>query len=236
VLYCDNTFYVDTGQSPTKLVVSKSWESSWDTWQRLPNLASPIRVDMLLGLKQLTVRLSQLMSNDVIKLRSNCGYFNLPVQNELANVCLMLSSASRFKTLSITNILPQGNSWSDDKLLGLLSPVVLLPETVEVRMEGVGLALHNALEDSRRNMHLRPNRTIIACGTLLSRAMHVKRSHNQRNVSVFNMGHVEGTLYDILQSSDWIDETGVKEHFEDNLQHLEKYVTLAEEELAVLRR
>jgi hypothetical protein len=50
------------------------------------------------------------------------------------------------------------------------------------------------------------------------------------------MGHVEGTLYDILQSSDWIDETGVKEHFEDNLQHLEKYVTLAEEELAVLRR
>jgi hypothetical protein len=235
LLYCDNTFSVYVNHYTIKLVISESSATNWNTWERLPTLAAPIRVDMLLGLKILTVRLG-LTHDDVIPLPSGHGHFNVIVQNGLANVCLVLSSASRFKRLNLTNILPQGNSWSDDKLLELLSPILLLPETVEVRLEGVSLALHTALEDSRRNIHLLPNRTIIACGTLLSRAMHVKRRHNQNKVSDFNMDHVEEMLHALLRHSDWIGKSGVKnDGFEANLQHLEEYVTLAEEELAVLR-
>jgi hypothetical protein len=172
VLYCDNTFYVDAGLMDYRLIVSESWKTHWNPSPPHNIPACPVRADMLLGLRQLTVRLE--VSDGFKKDPWYHNHYAHWAQSAFANICLMLSSASKLKTLKITNIPSNSNLWGDDLLLSLVSPVVLLPETTTVNLEGGRHALHNALEDLRRQTRLHPDRTLSDCGTLLSSALHHK--------------------------------------------------------------
>jgi hypothetical protein len=171
VLYCDNTFYVEAGLTDYKLVVSESWNTNWNPNPTLKNRTGPVRADMLLGLRQLTVRLDtrdgEVWANQIFH-----EFYAYEAQSAFANICLILSSASKLRMLKITNIPTKSKLWDDDLLLSLVSPAVLLRETTTVSLEGGRPALHSALEDLRRQTRLHPDRTLSDCGTLFSRAMH----------------------------------------------------------------
>jgi hypothetical protein len=246
VLYCDNTFYVDAGRSKYKLVVSESWNTNWDPNPRRKITTCPVRVDMLLGLRQLTVRLDVSVSDERFSESDPHqwyhNHFALWARSAFANICLILSSASKLETLKITNIPPKGTLWSGDQLLGLVSPAVLLDESVTVSLEGERPALQNALDDLRRETRLRPDRTLSDCGTLLSRAMHA------RGNALYKVGEEVDVLYDevkdviismrralylVLMTGSMVDNTGIKDGLKANLQVLESRLAMADAGLAV---
>lgn len=183
VLYCDNSFHLKLGHAVVKISVSESWERHWHLsdasgWSRNSPYSytySPIRIDMLLGLRQLTMRLCDLVGEREGERYTGPG----PSQYQpwtcysLTTVCLMLSSASRLRTLTITNVPPQGTSWNVHQLAQLLFPLSFLPEPARISVEGGSSALHTALRNSRGQGHSNPNFALSTCGTLLSRAMDV---------------------------------------------------------------
>jgi hypothetical protein len=173
VLYCDNTFYVNAGLTNYELVVSESWNTNWNPNPNLKITTGPVRADMLLGLRHLVVRLDTHDGEGWTNQMYHEPYAYW-AQSAFANICLMLSSASRLETLEITNVPAKTSLWDDDLLLSLVSPVILLPETTAISLEGGRPALRNALEDLRRKTYLHPDRTLSDCGTLLSKAMHAK--------------------------------------------------------------
>lgn len=179
VLYCDNTFCLQANISAIKVTVSESWESVWDLlpartsgWPNyIPPL--PIKMKMLFSLRNMTLRLLDFEGRDGEEyvhygpIRRNPGY----TYRALTTICLMLSSASRLKTLTITDLPPESTTWSVHQLTTLLFPIGLINKTTAIRVEGGTPALHAALEASRRTPQPRPDHVLSTYGSLLSRAI-----------------------------------------------------------------
>jgi len=253
VLYCDNTFYVNAGLTNYELVVSESWNTNWNPDPTLKITTGPVRADMLLGLRPLVVRLDTHDGEGWTNQMYHEPYAHW-AQSAFANICLMLSSASRLETLEITNVPAKTSLWDDDLLLSLVSPVILLPETTAISLEGGRPALRNALEDLRRKTYLHPDRTLSDCGTLLFKAMHAKgdalyKVKNQVTGPVKNAVENEvddedkeddgeifsmsSAIYLVLMVSRENGITGIHDDLKTRLQVLEACVAMADAGLSI---
>lgn len=181
VLYCGNSFLVQVNRGPVmKWAVSDSWKTEWDlSLPRVlvrPNYTPPppvkVDIDMLLGLRHLTMRLcdpEELRGREVYYHRRT--YYPCVAENSFTIISLMLSSAARLKTLTITNVPQQDSFWDVDELTRLLYPVIFLQKSAAIKVEGGSLALHTALENSRRHIHSHPTESLSSYDILLSKAI-----------------------------------------------------------------
>jgi hypothetical protein len=234
VLYCENSFCMEASYPVAKLVVSGSLEHEWDLHQyptdELPayTLLSPIKPTMLFNLIQLSIRLCDL---DGVQGNEVAASYSIATHRSLTNICLMLSSASKLKALTVTDVPSQGASWDVHQLTSLLFPVSFLRKTAAIRVEGGSPALHTALEESRRNVHSRSGNTLSAYGTLLCRALVVEKSRHKTCSGTLPMVHV--ALEAVLLGNSCIGRRGARGVIA-NLQRLESLVRKAEAELADL--
>ncbi|KAM0700126.1 hypothetical protein Q7P36_000338 [Cladosporium allicinum] len=234
VLYCENSFCMEASYPVIKLVVSGSLEHEWDLHQyptdELPayTLLSPINPNMLFNLIQLSIRLCDL---DGVQGNEVAASYSIATHRSLTNICLMLSSASKLKALTVTDVPSQGASWDVHQLTSLLFPVSFLRKTATIRVEGGSPALHAALEESRRNVHSRAGNTLSAYGTLLCRALVVEKSRHKTCSGTLPMVHV--ALEAVLLGNSCIGRRGARGVIA-NLQRLESLVQKAEAELADL--
>jgi len=186
VLYCGNSFHVQINPAAMNWTVSKSWESEWNlpqacrsNWRIYASL-SPVKIDMLFGLRQLTLRLSDLI---ITRIRDGCHYrHGYYLGMSLANICLMLSSSTKLKTLTITNVPPQDSFWDINELTKLLFPLVFIRKPATIKVEGGTLALATALESSRRDVHSHSPGSFASYGILLFKAMDVLAKLRQQRV------------------------------------------------------
>lgn len=155
VLYCKNSFFLEffmQADRPIGLTVSGSWETQWDPFPY--ELGKPLdvplamKVDMLFGLRQLTIRLSIFR-----------GSYYEP-NNSFARICLALSSASNLKALIITNLVEEVQ-WKSARLYDVVSPAAFVHPAAKITLEGGCPALHNALEECRRRIHSRARLTAL---------------------------------------------------------------------------
>ena len=231
VLYCENSFCVEASYPVVKLVVSECLEREWDLPQYRTSkytLPSFNKTDMLFSLRELSIRLCDLdnvYGSDVNNL------YPLDTHRSLTNICLMLSSASRLKALTVTHVPPQDNSWDLRHLTMLLFPVSLLRKTATIRVEGGSPALHAALEESRRKVHARADRALSAYGTLLCRALVLVKALHKTNSGTLPMVRV--ALDAVLLGNSCIGWRCVRGVIA-NLHRLETLVGKAEAELAGL--
>lgn len=149
---------------------------------------TPIKMDMLFGLTQLTMRMCDLkyLKGDEYT-HARLGNHPFWLYRMLTPACLMLSSASRLKTLTITNAPLEGVAWDANLLARLLFPVVLLNRTAAIRVGGGSPALHTALDASRRQVHSRRERYPLSnCGSVISRAIDMlERSRRKVDAGTF---------------------------------------------------
>jgi hypothetical protein len=238
VLYCVNSFCATLDDQVT-LVVSETWRSKWNMRQYCRNITprdvphQSTSVDMLLGLRQMTISMTGTLAHTSSLLLNSSSA--VPANRQLVAICFMLSSASRLKTLVISNLPSQDTTWNDKRLTELLYPVTFLHKNTTVRVEGGSLALHNALENRRQNISLNENRTLSSCGTILSRAMYILRTAHDRMdtetsylicVRLFSILLWDYTLRAVNKTS--------LACLSDNLQELDLRVANAEAELADL--
>jgi hypothetical protein len=188
VLYCKNSFCMQADSQDLGLVVG-SWKT---TFSPLPHSAqtglefpAAMRVDMLFGLRQLTISLSFIAYNYTTPLVS------------VAQICLALSSAGNLKDLIVTN-LPKDTQSDSVRLYGITSPVAFVHPSAKITIEGGSPALHSKLEDSRRKMHshgAHPDFTsTLDFGTVISRAVHLMRVGVSKETTYMigiAMGHVQ---------------------------------------------
>jgi hypothetical protein len=186
VLCCENTFYVEVGYPVTVFVVSDSWKPEWNISQHRTggpsrrSLRSPIRIDMMFGLRQVAIGARALMTAGS-PFDSKIAWVYREAYNSMTHVCLMLSSANNLKTLTITGLPPSSDTtWTDKALCDILTPVALIPQNVKVTVEGGSPELHDNLETFRRKIHTTPGLTLSSFGTKLSRAMHVLRAADKK--------------------------------------------------------
>lgn len=141
-----------------------------------------MRVDMLFGLRQLTISLSFIAYN-----------YTTPFVS-MAQICLALSSASKLKDLIVTN-LPKDTQSDSVRLYGITSPVAFVHPSAKITIEGGSPALHSKLEDSRRKMHSHPDLTsTLDFGAFISRAVHLMRVGVSKETTYMigiAMGHVQ---------------------------------------------
>lgn len=130
VLYCKNSFFLEffmQADRPIGLTVSGSWETQWDPFPY--ELGKPLdvplamKVDMLFGLRQLTIRLSIFR-----------GSYYEP-NNSFARICLALSSASKLKALIITNLVEEVQ-WKSARLYDVVSPAAFVHPAAKIPWKG----------------------------------------------------------------------------------------------------
>jgi hypothetical protein len=185
VLYCKNSFCMQADNQDLGLVVG-SWKT---TFSPLPHWAgtglefpAAMRVDMLFGLRHLTISLSFIAYN-----------YTTPFIS-MAQICLALSSASNLKDLIVTN-LPKDTQSDSVRLYGITSPVAFVHPSAKINIEGGSPALHSKLEDPRRKMHSHPDLTsTLDFGAVISRAVHLMRVGVSKETTYMigiAMGHVQ---------------------------------------------
>jgi hypothetical protein len=242
VLYCDNSFCLRIKPTVIKFVVSESWKGKWDLlpdrnsgWPNYTPLSpTPVKIDMLFGLRQLTMRLSDLKNRTGKEFAGPGSRSKHPsyTYRSLTTICLMLSSASKLRTLTITDVPSKCTSWDVNHLTKLLFPIVFLPKTAAIIVKGGSPVLHTALEDSRRQMQPDPDHAFSAYGFLLSKAMGVlETARQQASPGTSMMLHV--ALDAIMKSNGCLSGRDLRSVFA-KLQTLDTIVGNVEAELADL--
>jgi hypothetical protein len=240
VLYCENTFCLQIKYPITfSMVVLGACESVWDLRSIKAGVEltrTPIKMDMLLGLRHLTMRMCDLKyyKGDEYT-HARLGKHPFWLYRMLTTACLMLSSASRLNTLTITNAPLEGAAWDVNQLAKLLFPVVFLNKTVAIRLDGGSAALHTALDASRRHVHShRDHYPLSVCGPIISRAIDMLES-SRRKVDAGTSSMLAVALDRVFSSEGCLGERDLRGEVA-RVQTLENIIGKVEAELTALTR